>query len=519
MAEQKRNTRTTKSAKVQPVNDYGRIQPQAPELEEAVLGALMIEKDAYSLVSEILRPESFYEHRHQLIYSAITDLAVNQKPVDILTVKEQLSKRGELEEVGGPFYITQLSSKVASSAHIEYHARIIAQKSLARELITFTSNIQSKAFDETLDVDDLMQEAEGKLFEISQQNMKKDYTQINPVIDEAYKLIQKAAARTDGLSGLESGFTKLDKMTSGWQNSDLIIIAARPAMGKTAFVLSMAKNIAVDFRNPVALFSLEMSNVQLVNRLISNVCEIESGKIKSGQLAGHEWQQLDYKLKNLLDAPLYVDDTPSLSVFELRTKARRLVREHGVKIIIIDYLQLSGMAFGSRQEEVSTISRSLKGSAKELNIPIVALSQLNRGVESREGIDGKRPQLSDLRESGAIEQDADMVCFIHRPEYYKIYQDDRGNDLRGMAEIVIAKHRNGAVGEVLLRFKGEFTRFSNPEDDMVIPMPGETVGPMLGSKMNRDSVGSVPPPPAPDFEPQSGNPFATPIGGDGPLPF
>ena len=518
MAEQKRNTRNTKSAKVQPVNDYGRIQPQAPELEEAVLGALMIEKDAYSLVSEILRPESFYEHRHQLIYSAITDLAVNQKPVDILTVKEQLSKRGELEEVGGPFYITQLSSKVASSAHIEYHARIIAQKSLARELITFTSNIQSKAFDETLDVDDLMQEAEGKLFEISQQNMKKDYTQINPVIDEAYKLIQKAAARTDGLSGLESGFTKLDKMTSGWQNSDLIIIAARPAMGKTAFVLSMAKNIAVDFRNPVALFSLEMSNVQLVNRLISNVCEIESGKIKSGQLAGHEWQQLDYKLKN----PLYVDDTPSLSVFELRTKARRLVREHGVKIIIIDYLQLmnaSGMAFGSRQEEVSTISRSLKGLAKELNIPIVALSQLNRGVESREGIDGKRPQLSDLRESGAIEQDADMVCFIHRPEYYKIYQDDRGNDLRGMAEIVIAKHRNGAVGEVLLRFKGEFTRFSNPEDDMVIPMPGETVGPMLGSKMNRDSVGSVPPPPAPDFEPQSGNPFATPIGGDGPLPF
>ena len=476
MAEQKRNTRNTKSTKVQPVNDYGRIQPQAPELEEAVLGALMIEKDAYSLVSEILRPESFYERRHQLIYSAITDLAVNQKPVDILTVKEQLSKRGELEEVGGPFYITQLSSKVASSAHIEYHARIIAQKSLARELITFTSNIQSKAFDETLDVDDLMQEAEGKLFEISQQNMKKDYTQINPVIDEAYKLIQKAAARTDGLSGLESGFTKLDKMTSGWQNSDLIIIAARPAMGKTAFVLSMAKNIAVDYRNPVALFSL--------------------------------------------DAPLYVDDTPSLSVFELRTKARRLVREHGVRIIIIDYLQLmnaSGMAFGSRQEEVSTISRSLKGLAKELNIPIIALSQLNRGVESREGIDGKRPQLSDLRESGAIEQDADMVCFIHRPEYYKIYQDDRGNDLRGMAEIVIAKHRNGAVGEVLLRFKGEFTRFSNPEDDMVIPMPGEPAGAMLGSKMNTGDAGSMPPPPAPDFAPQTANPFGAP--GDGPLPF
>ncbi|NCC09524.1 MAG: replicative DNA helicase [Bacteroidia bacterium] len=512
MAELKRNTRNTKTKVQQPVNDYGRIQPQAIELEEAVLGALMVEKDAYSLVSEILRPESFYEHRHQLIYAAITDLAINQKPVDILTVKDQLNKRGELDEIGGPFYVTQLSSKVASSAHIEYHARIIAQKALARELITFTSHIQSKAFDETLDVDDLMQEAEGKLFEISQQNLKKDYTQINPIIDEAYTLIQKAAARTDGLSGLESGYARLDKMTAGWQNSDLIIIAARPAMGKTAFVLSMAKNIAVDYKKPVALFSLEMSNVQLVNRLISNVCEIPSEKIKSGQLAAYEWQQLDYKLKDLLDAPLYVDDTPSLSVFELRTKARRLVREHGVKVLIIDYLQLmnaSGMAFGSRQEEVSTISRSLKGLAKELNIPVIALSQLNRGVENREGIEGKRPQLSDLRESGAIEQDADMVCFIHRPEYYKIFQDDRGNDLRGMAEIIIAKHRNGAVGDVLLRFKGEFTRFQNPEDDLVIPTPD--AGAMLGSRMN------APIPSMTDMPPQPNNPFGG--GNDGPLPF
>ena len=513
--EAKKNTRATKS-KVQPTNEYGHLQPQARELEEAVLGALMIEKDAYSLVSEILRPESFYEHIHQLIYAAITDLAVRQEPVDILTVTEQLKKRGELDEVGGPFYIAQLSGKVASSAHIEYHARIIAQKYLARQLITFTSEIQSKAFDETIDVDDLMQESEGKLFEISQRNMKKDYTQINPIISEAYELLQKAAARTDGLSGLESGFHALDKMTSGWQNSDLIIIAARPAMGKTAFVLSMAKNIAVNFKNPVALFSLEMSNVQLVNRLIVNVCEIPGEKIKSGQLAPYEWGQLDYKIKELYDAPLYVDDTPSLSVFELRTKARRLVREHGVKIIIIDYLQLmnaSGMSFGSRQEEVSTISRSLKGLAKELNIPIIALSQLNRGVESREGIEGKRPQLSDLREAGAIEQDADMVCFIHRPGYYKIFQDDKGNDLRGMAEIIIAKHRNGAVGDVLLRFKGEFARFQNPDDDMVVPLPEEER--VLGSRMN--SAGAVPPPPAEAF-PNEPGPFGTAVQ-DGPLPF
>jgi replicative DNA helicase len=498
MAEQRRTSRSARSKVAAPVTDYGRVQPQAPELEEAVLGALMIEKDAYSLVGEILRPESFYDHRHQLIYAAITDLAINQKPVDLLTVKDQLEKRGDLEEVGGPFYLAQLSSRVASSAHIEYHARIIAQKYLARELISFTSQIQGKAFDETLDVDDLMQEAEGRLFELSQHNMKKDYVPVRDVVSEAYDQLQKAAARTDGLSGLESGFTQLDRMTSGWQNSDLVIIAARPAMGKTAFVLSMAKNIAVNYHNPVALFSLEMSNVQLVNRLISNVCEIPSEKIKSGQLAPYEWQQLDYKLRDLLDAPLYVDDTPSLSVFELRTKARRLVREHDVKLIIIDYLQLmnaSGMSYGSRQEEISTISRSLKGLAKELNIPIIALSQLNRNVESREGIEGKKPQLSDLRESGAIEQDADMVCFIHRPEYYKIFQDDKGNDMRGIAQIIIAKHRNGAVGEVNLRFRGELTRFQNPDDDMILP-PSDQNAPaagMVGSRMNGGPQ-QVPPP-------------------------
>lgn len=267
-------------------------------------------------------------------------------------------------------------------------------------------------------------------------------------------------------------------MTSGWQNSDLVIIAARPAMGKTAFVISMIRKMAVDMKIPCAMFSLEMANVQLVNRLIVNVCEIPGEKIKSGQLAPYEWSQLDTRITQLYDAPIYVDDTPSLSVFELRTKARRLVREHGVKIIMIDYLQLmnaSGMSFGSRQEEVSTISRSLKQLAKELNIPIIALSQLNRGVESREGSD-KRPQLSDLRESGAIEQDADMVCFIHRPEYYKIYQDEKGRDLRGKAEIIIAKHRNGAVGDVLLEFRGEFARFSDADESRYVPSPGEQGG-------------------------------------------
>ncbi len=501
MAEPKRGgQRTPTHTKVNvPEEDaYGHVQPQALEFEEAVLGALMIEQDAYSLVSEILRPESFYDLRHQLIYEAIRTLNLRQKPVDILTVTEHLNSTGKLEEVGGPFYITQLSGKVASSAHIEYHARIIAQKFLARELITFTSLVQTKAFDTTVDVDDLMQEAEGKLFEISQQNMKKDYTQINPVIREAYDMLQKAAARSDGLSGLSSGFEKLDKMTSGWQNSDLIVIAARPAMGKTAFVLSMAKKMAVDMKIPVAMFSLEMSNVQLVNRLIINVCEIPGEKLKSGQLAPYEWSQLDNKITRLYDAPFYVDDTPSLSVFELRTKARRLVREHGVKIILIDYLQLmnaSGMSFGNRQEEVSTISRSLKGLAKELNIPIVALSQLNRGVAIREGIEGKRPQLSDLRESGAIEQDADMVCFIHRPEYYKIYDNGEGLDMHGMAEIIIAKHRNGGVGNVLLKFRAEYARFQDPEEDAYVPMPGEAVtfGTSMGDGVAMPASGTTSP--------------------------
>ncbi len=501
MATNKTSTRRPAS-KVPANDDYGHLQPQAVDMEKAVLGALLIEKDAYYTIADILRPECFYEKRHQLIFESIRRLNMEQKPVDILTVREDLDKMGVLEEIGGPYYIAQLSTGVSSSAHLEYHARVVAQKHLARELISYTSNIQGKAFDATQDIDELMQEAEGNLFELSQQNLKKDYVQIDSVIGEAYDQLQKAAARSDGLSGIASGYRELDKMTSGWQNSDLVILAARPAMGKTAFALSMAKNIAIDQGIPVAFFSLEMSKVQLVNRLLSNVCEITNDKIRSGQLTPVEWGKFDVRVKELYGRPMYLDDTAGLSIFEFRTKARRLVREHGVKLIMIDYLQLmnaSGMGFGSRQEEVSIISRSLKGMAKELNIPILALSQLNRGVENREGLEGKRPQLSDLRESGAIEQDADMVCFIHRPEYYRIFEDEKGRDLRGKAEIIIAKHRNGAVGDVLLTFKGKYTRFQNPEDDYV-PIPGEKTD-MVSADAEDGSrgippidSGSIPPP-------------------------
>ena len=441
----------------------GKLPPQALELEEVVLGALMLEKDAYSVVSEFLKPECFYKESHQNIYTAITNLALNQEPIDMLTVTQQLKKIGKLEEVGGQAFLSELTGKVASAANIEYHAQTIVQKYLARELIRVSSDIQTKAFDEKTDVDELMQDAEGQLFEITQRNLKKDVTHIGPIITEAIDLIQAAANRPDGFTGIPSGFNYLDQITSGWQKSDLIIIAARPAMGKTAFVLSMAKNMAVEYNFPVAIFSLEMSNVQLVNRLIVNVSEIEGEKIKHGKLANFEWEQLHSRTSQLLNAPIFIDDTPSLSVFELRTKARRLVKEQKIQCIIIDYLQLmnaSGMNYGSREQEVSMISRSLKGLAKELNIPIIALSQLNRGVEGRTGAD-KRPQLSDLRESGAIEQDADMVLFIHRPEYYKITQDENGNSLLGIAEIIIAKHRNGSTDDIRLKFTKEFIKFEN----------------------------------------------------------
>ena len=467
----------------------GHLQPQAPEVEKAVLGALMIDKDAYMEVCEILKAKSFYEPRHQYIFTAIEQLNMEEKPVDILTVTEELAKEGTLEEIGGPGYIAELSSRVATSANIVYHANIVAEKYLSRQLITYTSIIGTKAYDETLDVKDVIQEAERLLFEIAQINIKKDYTSVDPLIMEATKIMQAAAGNTGGVTGIPTGYHKLDDLTSGWQNSDLVIIAGRPAMGKTAFALSMAKNIAADQHIPMAFFSLEMSGVQLTNRLMANTCEISGKKILNGQLDREEWERFDKRINNLMGAPLFIDDTPGLSVFELRTKARRMVREHDIKLIMVDYLQLmnaNGMRFNSRQEEVSKISCSLKELAKELNIPVIALSQLNRGVEGREGAEGKRPMLSDLRESGAIEQDADMVIFVHRPEYYHIYQGANGEDYRGKAEIIIAKHRKGATDIVLLNFRGEYTRFENPEESLLGNQPPIYGGEIIGASYNKE---------------------------------
>ena len=440
----------------------GKMPPHDIELEKIVLGALMIEKDAYMNVCDFLVPESFYDPANQMIYEAIQQLGLSQRPIDMMTVVDQLRQNDTLEKIGGAVVIMELTRRVYSAANVEYHAMIIAQKYLARRLIHLAVDIEEQAYDEGQDVADLLQNAEAGLFDISQTQLKREVTQIDPVINQALEEIQAAQNSDSGISGLPTGYDDLDRMTSGWQNSDLIIIAGRPAMGKTALVLTMAKNMAIDFAIPVAVFSLEMPNVQLVKRRISNIAEIDANKLKSGRLNEEEQVRLNQKIRMAYSAPLYLDETPSLSITEMRTKARRLVREKGVKIIIIDYLQLmtaGGSKFGSREQEVSTISRSLKALAKELNVPIIALSQLNRGNESRED---KRPVLSDLRESGAIEQDADIVCFVHRPEYYtKAPVDADNNDIRGLAELIVAKHRNGSVGDVKLRFTGQFARFEN----------------------------------------------------------
>ncbi len=463
---------------------YGKLPPQAMEVEEAVLGALMLERDAYVTVADIIGAASFYKEEHRKIFEAIQALAGKEKPVDLLMVTQELKDREQLDEVGGPGYITQLTRRVASAAHIEFHARIIAQKYIQRELIRVSSEIQAKSYDDTMDVDDLIDFSESALFKISEGNIKKETTIIKPVLNQAIEQIEKARSKPDGLSGVPSGFSALDRITSGWQKTDLIIVAARPAMGKTAFVLSMARNMAVDHRQKVAVFSLEMSSIQLVNRLIAAETELGAEKIKTGKLEDYEWAQLNQRIKTLDDAPIYIDDTPALSIFEFRAKCRRLKMQHGLDIVVVDYLQLmtaGGEGRGSREQEVSTISRSLKAIAKELNVPIIALSQLNRSVESREG---KRPQLSDLRESGAIEQDADIVTFIHRPEYFGITEDDSGNSLLGVAEIIIAKHRNGATADVHLRFKKELAKFSDmdPRFDSR-GFPGVQT---FGSSMNED---------------------------------
>ncbi|MGY6559987.1 MAG: replicative DNA helicase [Nitritalea sp.] len=464
----------------------GKIPPQAVELEEAVLGALMLEKDALTEVVDILKPESFYKDAHKAIYSAILDLFTESSPIDLLTVTNQLRKSGQLEIAGGAFKVAELTSKVSSAANIEYHARIITEQAMKREMISIASEIQRDAFEETTDVFELLDKMEQSLFEISEKNIRKNYSDMRSIMKEAILELEAKKGQKDGLTGVPSGFTALDRVTSGWQKSDLVIIAARPAMGKTAFVLSTLRNAAVDHNRPVVIFSLEMSSVQLVNRLISAEAELDSEKIKKGTLADYEWEQLVHKTSKLAKAPLFVDDTPALSVLELRAKCRKLKAQHDIQMIVIDYLQLmsgdSKNSGGNREQEIASISRALKKIAKELSVPVIALSQLSRAVETRGG--DKRPQLSDLRESGAIEQDADMVMFLYRPEYYGITEDE-GMSTAGVGEVIIAKHRNGSLDTVKLRFIGKYTKFA----DLDLNVPYQPSEALYGNKFPAGSGG------------------------------
>ncbi|HMG89423.1 MAG TPA: replicative DNA helicase [Chryseolinea sp.] len=472
----------------------GKLPPQALDLEEAVLGALMLEKNALNAVVEFLKPEHFYSEQHKEIYSAIIDLFKSSDPVDMRTVVNQLRKSGKIEVIGGAYYIAELTSKVSSAANIEYHARVIMEMAIKRELIQVASEIHHNAYEDTTDVFELLDKTEQSIFQISDSNLRKNYDNMRNLMTRAIHELQLLKDHKDGLTGVPSGFTALDRMTSGWQRSDLVIIAARPGMGKTAFVVSALRNAAVDFKVPVAIFSLEMASIQLVNRMISAEAELEGEKIKRGSLADHEWTQLVHKTNKLSSAPIFIDDTPALSVLELRAKCRRLKAEHNVQVIVVDYLQLMrGDQGGNREQEIASISRALKGIAKELNVPVLALSQLSRGVETRGG--DKRPQLSDLRESGSIEQDADIVMFLYRPEYYKITVDEEGLPTQGMGEVIIAKHRNGSVGSVKLKFIGKYTKFCDfdaPASSYDNPFSG-----MITRESRLNTFNSDPEPPKP----------------------
>jgi len=447
---------------------YGKVPPQAKELEEAVLGAIMLEKSAFDTVVEILRSECFYVDAHQKIFKCFQSLAQKSMPIDILTVVEELRSKEELEMVGGPYFVTRLTNMVVSTANIEAHARIVLQKFIQRELIRISGEIIGDAYEDSTDVFDLLDDAESKMFNITNNYLKKDYQEVGNVLAKTLNRIDELRKKTDEISGVPSGFPSMDKVTFGWQPTDLIILAARPAVGKTAFALNLARNAAMNPTKPtpVAVFSLEMGASQLVQRMLSAESEIHMEKIARGKLEEHEYQQLQKKgIARLEGAPIFIDDTAALNIFEFRAKARRLVNKHKVGFIIIDYLQLmsgSNDKGSNREQEISTISRNLKGLAKELNIPIIALSQLSRAVETRK--ESKMPQLSDLRESGAIEQDADMVMFIYRPEYYENMSNEMGESTKGETHVRIAKHRNGSLETIKLRALLHIQKFEEWDD-------------------------------------------------------
>ena len=499
-----------------------RVMPHSIEAEQSVVGAMLMDKDAITTAGEIISGDDFYQASYGVIFDSMIELFNEGKPVDLITLQERLKEKDVPAEIASLEFVRDLVTAVPTSANVKYYAQIVADKSLMRKMIKLNESIENMCYAGKEPVESIMEQTEKSMFQLLQRRTTGDYVPIKQVVLNALDKIEKASKSKGTVTGIPTGFIDLDYKLSGFQPSDFILIAARPSMGKTAFVLNIAQYMAFKKNKAVAIFSLEMSKEQLVNRLFSLESQVDAQSLRTGNMKDSDWEKLIEGAGIIGQSKLIIDDTPGISISELRSKCRKYKLEHGLDIIIIDYLQLMtgsvGRSSESRQQEVSDISRQLKGLARELNVPVVSLSQLSRAVESRPD---KRPMLSDLRESGAIEQDADMVCFIHRPEYYKIYTSDDGTDLRGMAEIIIAKHRNGAVGDVRLRFIGQYTRFQNPEDDMVIPPPTEGMGgATFGSRMNAPigSPSTPPPPSASDYMPQTDNPFGG-VGLDGPVPF
>lgn len=493
------------------IRQGGKVIPQVPEVEEAVLGAIMLDKEALNTVSEILRPDCFYREENQKVYSAVLDLFSEGQPVDVLTVADKLKEKNDFQWVGGARFLARLASKISSAAHVEIHARIVLEHFIKREIITVSNTAVKEAYEDKTDVFELLDRTETSIFQIAEKNIGRNVVDMKTLVKKSIEAIKEKKNSGDGVTGIPTGLIELDRTTGGWQNSDLVIIAARPGMGKTAFVLTAARNAAVQFRKPVAVFSLEMPAEQLVNRLISAETGLPGERLRKGNLEEYEWAQLHNRITDLANAPLFIDDTPAITPVQLRAKCRRLKQQHDIGLIIIDYLQLmnvEGLKGGTRTEEVSLISRSLKALAKELNVPVIALSQLSRSVETRGGI--KRPILSDLRESGAIEQDADLVSFLYRPEYYGLKEyDEDGRSTEGLVEFILAKHRNGDVGTVLLRFLAKNTKFVDYEQNFVntasgyvdASLPEQISGDRIkmGSKLNSTLPDSgFMDPPAPD---------------------
>ena len=443
-----------------PVKDNSsiiRVLPNDVEAEQAVLGAMIIDKDAIANVLEIIRPDDFYREDNREVFSAIVDLFENSKPIDIVSIKEQLRLRGTLDAVGGIPFIADLSTKVPTAANIEYYAKIVEEKSILRKLIHSSNDISNMGYAATEDVQDIVDAAEKKIFDIVQKRNVKGFTPIKNVLVDNMEKLEELYNQKGYITGLSYGFTDLDMKTAGLHNSDLILIAARPAMGKTALALNIAQHVAVHDKVPVAIFSLEMSKEQLVNRLLSCEGMIDAQKMRTGKLEEDDWGKLAQAMSVLSDAPIYIDDTPGQTVMEIRAKCRRLKLEKGLGLIVIDYLQLmqgsSKRGGENRQQEVSDMSRALKIMAKELDVPVITLSQLSRAPDGRPD---HRPVLSDLRESGAIEQDADMVMFIYRDDYYNPETEEKN-----ISEIIVAKHRGGSTGTVKLVWMGQFTKFAN----------------------------------------------------------